>query len=154
MTPRVGYLMRVFAVLAAVALVSGTANAQGRSGRGQGQTPPPKDVVAPAIPGVVAVGTRIELVAFPVQGTEGPIGLPDGSGIIFTERRADPITKVDASANTSIFVEKPNGSNGLGWDSRGRLISVQRARGNEKVGRAVSARQRCHAGGQLRGQAV
>ena len=102
---------------------------------GQGQAPlPPKDVVAPAIAGVVAAGTRIELVKYPVQGTEGPVGLPDGSGIIFTETRADHITKVDANGNTSTFVEKSNGSNGLGFDARGRLISVQRAPGNEKVG--------------------
>ena len=102
----------------------------------QGQAPiaPPRDVAAPAIPDVVAAGTRIELVKYPVQGTEGPVGLPDGSGIIFTETRADHITKVDANGNTSTFVEKSNGSNGLGFDARGRLISVQRAPGNEKVG--------------------
>lgn len=112
-------------------LLSATASGQGR----QGQTlPPPKDAVAPAIAGVVAPGTRIELVAYPVQGTEGPIGLPDGSGIIFTERNAGHITKVDASGNRSTYVEKSDGSNGLAWDSRGRLISVQRPRGNEKVG--------------------
>ena len=102
--------------------------------QGQAALLPPRDVVAPAIPGVVAAGTRIELVKFPVQGTEGPVGLPDGSGIIFTETRADHITKVDASGNTSTFVEKYNGSNGLGFDAKGRLISVQRAPGNEKVG--------------------
>lgn len=112
-----------------VLLASATA-----SGQGQAPIPPPRDAVAPAIRGVVAAGTRIELVKFPVQGTEGPVGLPDGSGIIFTETRADHITKVDAAGNASTFVEKSNGSNGLGWDSKGRLISVQRAAGNEKVG--------------------
>ena len=135
MKPRVACLLPVFAVVAAGALLSVAASAQGRRGRGQGQElPAPKEVVAPAIPGVVADGTRIELVAFPVQGTEGPIGLPDGNGIIFTERNVDHITKVDASGNTSTFVETSNRSNGLGWDSRGRLISVQRAPGNERVG--------------------
>ena len=110
-------------------LVSATA-----TGQGQAPVAAPISVVAPAIPGVVAAGTRIELVKFPVQGTEGPVGLPDGSGIIFTETRADHISKVDASGNTSTFVEKSNGSNGLGFDAKGRLISVQRAPGNEKVG--------------------
>lgn len=105
-------------------LVSATASGQGAPG----------SAVVSAIPGVVAAGTRIELVKFPVQGTEGPVGLPDGSGIIFTETRADHITKIDASGNTSTFVEKSNGSNGLGFDAKGRLISVQRAPGNEKVG--------------------
>ena len=108
------------------------------SGQGQAPSPvtlaPPAAAVASAIPGVVAAGTRIELVRFPVQGTEGPVGLPDGSGIIFTETRADHITRVDAGGSTSTFVEKSNGSNGLGWDAKGRLISVQRAPGHEKVG--------------------
>jgi gluconolactonase len=35
---------------------------------------------------------------------------------------------------TSTFVEHSNGSNGLGFDARGRLISVQRAAGNERLG--------------------
>ena len=129
-----GSLMRMFALVAAVALASGIAGAQGRGGRGQDQPPPPKDVVAPAVPGVVAAGTRIELVAFPVQGTEGPIGLPDGSGIIFTERNIAHITKVDLSGNRTPFVESAEGANGLGWDSKGRLIAVLRPRSGEKVG--------------------
>jgi gluconolactonase len=124
-------MKRLVFVLIAV-LLSATASAQ-RGGREQ--PPPPKDVVAPAISGVVAAGTKIELVKFPVQNPEGPIGLPDGSGIIFTERgSADRITKIDATGNTSTFVEKGNLTNGLGWDSRGRLISVQRPRGGEQVG--------------------
>lgn len=120
----------VFVLLAL--LLSATAFAQ-RGGRQQ--LPPPKEAVAPAIPGVVAAGTKIELVKFPVQNPEGPIGLTDGSGIIFTERgSADRITKIDANGNTSTFVEKGNLTNGMGWDSRGRLISVQRPRGAERVG--------------------
>ena len=99
------------------------------------QTPasPPASVDAPAIPGVIAAGTKIELVTYPVQGTEGPVGMPDGS-ILFTETRADRITRVDLQGHTSTFVEKSNGSNGLGFDAKGRLISVQRAAGNERVG--------------------
>ena len=120
-------------VFVLVAVLSATVSAQ--RGQRQEQLPPPKEVVAPAIPGVVAAGTKIELVKFPVQNPEGPIGLPDGSGIIFTERgAADRITRVDANGNTSTFVEKGYLTNGLAWDSRGRLISVQRPRGNEKVG--------------------
>ena len=94
---------------------------------------PPGSMEAPAIPGVIAPGTRIELVAFPVNGTEGPVGMPDGS-ILFTETRADRITRVDREGRTSTYVEKSNGSNGLGFDPKGRLISVQRAPGNERVG--------------------
>ncbi len=118
-----------------VAILFLSTAASGQRRDGPPQPPAPKEVVAPAIPGVVAAGTRIELVAFPVQSPEGSIGLPDGSGIIFCERgAADHITKIDASGNRSTFVEKANASNGLAWDSKGRLISVQRPRGKEQVG--------------------
>jgi gluconolactonase len=83
---------------------------------------------------VVAAGTKIELVKFPVQGTEGPVGAPGGDGILFCERNLDRISKVDTAGNLTPFVEHSNRSNGLGFDPKGRLISVQRAADNEKVG--------------------
>src|SRR4051794_28583688 len=138
MRPRVGYL-QVFAMLVMVAAVSIIANAQGgRGGRGRGGEqgpPPPKDVAAPAIPGVVAAGTHTELVAYPVAGTEGPVRLLDGSGILWTERNVSHISKIDLTGSRSTFVESAEGANGLGWDSKGRLIAVLRPRsGGEKVG--------------------
>lgn len=102
-------------------------------GRGQAPLTPPADMFAREISGVVAGGTRIELIRDGFQGTEGPVGMPDG-GILFTETRADRITRVDPRGNASTFVEHSNGSNGLGFDAKGRLISVQRAPGNERVG--------------------
>ena len=111
--------------------------AAGQGGRGRGREggpPPPSEVVVTtAVPGVVAAGTRIELVKFPVQGTEGPVGVPDGDGILFTERNLDRISKVDLQGNLTSFVEHSNRSNALGFDPKGRLISVQRAPNNEKV---------------------
>src|SRR5512138_2702478 len=142
MRPRLGYL-QMFATFVLVAAVSLIANAQdgrgggrvgGRGGRGGEGPPPPKDVVAPAIAGVVAAGTHIELVAYPVQGTEGPVRLLDGSGILWTERNVSHISKIDLNGNRSTFVESAEGANGLGWDSKGRLIAVLRPRsGGEKV---------------------
>ncbi|HLF97934.1 MAG TPA: SMP-30/gluconolactonase/LRE family protein [Methylococcaceae bacterium] len=67
------------------------------------------------------------------QGTEGPIGMPDGS-LIFTETDANRITRIDADGRTSTFLENTNGSNGLAFDSRGRLISVQTVPGKMRVG--------------------
>jgi gluconolactonase len=58
------------------------------------------------------------------EGTEGPVTLPDGS-VIFTEARASRITKIDKDDKVSTFLENTNGSNGLGFDSKGRLISTQ-----------------------------
>jgi sugar lactone lactonase YvrE len=97
------------------------------------QAPPPTETEAPAIPGVVAAGTKVRVIKFGFEGTEGPIGLPDGS-VIFTETQANRITKIDASGTTSSFLENTNGSNGLGFDAKGRLISVQTTPGQTRIG--------------------
>ena len=99
------------------------------------QAPPPvvADTTATAIPGVIAAGTKIEVIKSGFSGTEGPIGLPDGS-LIFTETQANRITKIDKDNNTSTFLENTNGSNGLAFDSKGRLISVQTTPGKTLIG--------------------
>ncbi len=103
------------------------ASAQGR--------PPPvaAETTATAIPGVIAAGTKIEVIKSGFSGTEGPIGLPDGS-LIFTETQANRITRIDANNQTSTFLENTNGSNGLAFDSKGRLISVQTTPGKTLIG--------------------
>jgi gluconolactonase len=59
--------------------------------------------------------------------------LPDGS-VIFTETNASRITKIDKDNNTSTYLENTNGSNGLAFDTKGRLISVQTTAGQTKIG--------------------
>jgi gluconolactonase len=99
-----------------------------------GQPPPPAtDTVAPAIPGVVAAGTKVQVIKEGFQGTEGPIGLPDGS-LIFTETNANRIVKIDKDNTVSTFLENSNGSNGLAFDAKGRLISVQTTPGQTRIG--------------------
>lgn len=110
-----------------------TVGAQERGARGGQPQAPATATTAPNIPGVVSSGTRVEPIKDGFMGTEGPIGLPDGS-LIFTETNANRITKIDASGNTTTFLENTNGSNGLAWDSKGRLISVQTTPGNTKIG--------------------
>jgi len=103
-------------------------------GQPGGQPPPPAtDTVAPDIPGVVAAGTKVQVIKEGFQGTEGPIGLPDGS-LIFTETNANRITKIDKDNNVSTFLENTNGSNGLAFDAKGRLITVQTTPGQTKIG--------------------
>lgn len=118
--------MKQVTIASLVLLCGVTAHSQG-----QRAVPAPTDLVTPAIPGVVAAGTRIELVRDGFQRTEGPVGLPDG-GILFTD--ANRITKIDARGAVSTFVAPSNAANAVSFDSKGRLISVQRAPGNEKVG--------------------
>ena len=103
--------------------------------RGQAAPPPAAtETIATAIPGVVAAGTKIEVIKSGFTGTEGPLGLPDGS-LIFTETQANRITRIDKDTGaTSTFLENTNGSNGLGWDAKGRLISVQTTPGAARIG--------------------
>jgi gluconolactonase len=88
--------------------------------------PTPTETTTPDIPGVVAAGTRVEVVAQGLRGTEGPIAMPDGS-LLFTEQTASVITKVDAQGNRTSFLEKTNDANGVTFDSKGRLIATQPA---------------------------
>jgi gluconolactonase len=80
--------------------------------------------VTPAIPGVVAPNTPVQLIKEGFTGTEGPVGLPDGS-LIFTETQANRITRIAPDGSTSTFVEGSNGANGLGFTPNGDLYAVQ-----------------------------
>src|SRR5688572_11977295 len=125
-------LVRAMTMLTLASIAAAQPPAASQGGRGQPQ-PPATDTVAPNIPGVVAAGTKVEVIKSGFQGTEGPIGLPDGS-LIFTETQANRITKIAADGTTSIFLENTNGSNGLAFDAKGRLISVQTTPGQTKIG--------------------
>jgi gluconolactonase len=100
---------------------------------GQQAQAPATDTAAPDIPGVVKGGTKVQVIKEGFQGTEGPIGMRDGS-LIFTETNASRITKIDKDGKTSTFLENTNGSNGLAFDSKGRLISVQTTPGKTQIG--------------------
>lgn len=78
----------------------------------------------PAIPGVVAAGTSIDLIKEGFTGTEGPVVLQDGS-LIFTETLGNRITRIAPDGSTSIFLDNSNGSNGLGFTANGDLYAVQ-----------------------------
>jgi gluconolactonase len=80
--------------------------------------------VAPAIPGVTATGTKVEFIREGFEGTEGPIAAPDSS-FLFTETRANRITKIATDNSISTFLENSNGSNGLAFNDKGELITVQ-----------------------------
>jgi gluconolactonase len=95
--------------------------------------PPATDTVAPEIAGVVTAGTVVKVLAEGFNGTEGPIGRPDGT-VLFTETNASRVLQIAADDTVSTFLENTNGSNGLAFDANGRLISVQTTPGNTKIG--------------------
>ena len=129
MTFHSGASLRLTCLLAVGMLTGTAALAQGGGGR-EGASPP-ASIAATPIPGVVAAGTRIELVATDLGRTEGPVAMQDGSMLVSS---SNSILKVDSSDNVSTLIDDSNQTNAMGWDLQGRLISVQRARGNEKVG--------------------
>lgn len=94
------------------------------SAAAQAQSPAPSGAVTPAIAGVVAAGTPIELIKEGFHGTEGPVALPDGS-LIFTETTANRVTRIAPDGAISTFVEGSNGANGLGFTANGDLYAVQ-----------------------------
>jgi gluconolactonase len=110
-----------------VIIAAATAFAQ----RGGAALPPPAEIAAPAIPGVIAQGTKIVLVKGDFRRTEGPVAMPDG-GIVFTNNNF--LTRLDAAGSATTFVEVSNGANGLGFDTKGRLIAVERKPMDERVG--------------------
>src|SRR5437868_5462733 len=90
----------------------------------QGQPPyvgPATETITPDIPGVVKGGTKVQIVKEGFQATEGPLGLPDGS-LLFCE--GEKITKIDKAGNASLYLDNTNGANGLGYDSKGRLVAA------------------------------
>jgi gluconolactonase len=91
---------------------------------GQAAPPTPTETTAPNIPGVVAGGAKVQLLAQGLRGTEGPIAAPDGA-LLFTEQQASVITRVDASGNRTTYLEKTDASNGLTFDAKGRLIGTR-----------------------------
>jgi gluconolactonase len=117
-----GSSLRLASLVAAGVMSAGTTSAQEAA---------PASISATAIPGVVAAGTPIELVATDLGRTEGPVAMPDGSMLVSS---ANSILRVDAADNVTTFIDDSNRTNAMGWDLHGRLVSVQRAAGNEKVG--------------------
>jgi gluconolactonase len=85
--------------------------------------PPATETVAPAIPGVVAAGTKVTIVKDGLQSSEGPILMPDGT-TLFTEPGASKVHKIDRSGAISTLVENTGRANGLALDSKGRLIAT------------------------------
>jgi gluconolactonase len=95
--------------------------------------PPAVDTLAPDIPGVVAAGTTVQVLQEGFNGTEGPLGMPDGT-LLFTETNANRILQIAADDTVSTFLENTNGSNGLGFDPEGRIVSVQTTPGMTRIG--------------------
>lgn len=94
-----------------------------RLGGAANQSPPnpAQELTATEIPGVIAAGTKIQFIRAGFNGTEGVIGMPDGS-VLFTEQDANKIIKIDPAGNMSTYLEDTNRTVGLAYESGLRTI--------------------------------
>jgi gluconolactonase len=81
------------------------------------------ELTTPAITGVCAGGTHIEVIHEGFEGTEGPVALPDGD-LLFVENKASRVTRVAVDGTVSAFVSYPGGVNALAFDPHGELVAV------------------------------
>ena len=96
----------------------------GRGGRGgqEAAQPPATDKVTPEIRGVVKAGTKIEIVAFGLRGSDAGVGMPDGS---FIATANGGVVKFDADGKMTTLVENSEQAAGLAMDPKGRLVGAQ-----------------------------
>ncbi len=112
-----------FGALALSAAMCAASVYMGAQGRGGTPPPPAADTVAPDIPGVVKGGTTVQLLKDGLDGTEGPIALPDGS-VIFSEINANRLHKIAVDGTWSVFLENTGGTTGVAFDRQGRLFAA------------------------------
>ena len=110
---------QMLCVVTCVAVLGSVTSGQ----RGAPQAPP-VDTVAPDIPGVVAGGARVHVIKDGFNGSEGTIGMPDGS-VIFSETGASRTIRIDKDDNVTTLLEDTGGSNGMFFDREGRLLVTQ-----------------------------
>jgi gluconolactonase len=110
-------------------LCSGAVFAQGAAV--QPYVPPAWDTYTPNIPGVVTGGTRVELITDQLNGTEGPVALPDRT-LVFTEGGARRLTRIDKDGKLSTFHDNIQ-SGAIAFDQKGRMIANDNTPGKQGI---------------------
>ena len=103
---------------------------------GQAAAPAPVgETIAPDIPGVVAAGTRVQVIHTwePSLGGEAPIAMPDGT-LLYSQQDQNKIVRIDNEGHASVYLDTaPNQILGLAYDNHGRLIAAHRGQPNGLV---------------------
>lgn len=82
-----------------------------------------KPTVTTAIAGVVAAGEPVALIHDNLKGSDGIVGMPDGT-MAFIEQNTPKILRINLDDSLSTLVEDAAGTRALGVDSKGRLIGL------------------------------
>src|SRR5258708_1491132 len=94
----------------------------------------------PAIPRVIASGTRLGLVQESVLWAEGPVGSADG-GLYFNDVRNSRMYRLDPDGKITTLREDSGGANGMALTKAGDLYAVE---GAEFATRGVPGRRVSH----------
>ena len=112
---------RTALVVLTCALVAAVPRAQAPAGLLAGE----REAVVTAIPGVVAAGTRWEIVWADFETADGIVGTSDG-GVLFAQEQTDTIRKLDLAGKEYVYVTDTRGAGAVSLDAQGRLFAVQR----------------------------
>ena len=93
-------------------------------GQAFSQTQSVADAKTPNIPGVVAGGTKVELIGASFEGASGTVPAPDGS-LLLSNRDVNKIIKIAADGTISTYRDKVDLPNGIAIDHQGRLVAAQ-----------------------------
>ena len=87
---------------------------------------------AQEIAGVIAGGTRPQVIATGLSGADDPIWIPD-IGLLFSEPNADRIVRLSDAGTVLPFITGLHRPLGMTFDGQGRLISLQSEAGFTSV---------------------
>jgi gluconolactonase len=88
-------------------------------------TPPFRDVIVAAIPGVIAAGEEWQRVWHGTDNADGILGTADG-GVLFAQEQPRRIAKLSATGEYSIVLADTHGVGSLSMTPGGQLFGVER----------------------------
>ncbi len=109
--------------VAAFALLSGAWLSATAAEATVGATPAAAVTATPAIAGVVAAGTPIQLVKDGFEAVEGPMRDTDGS-LLFTNNQAGRVLRAAADGTVTTWFEGPVGANALARTAKGEIVAT------------------------------
>src|SRR6266853_1716650 len=92
--------------------------------------PPATNTIAPNIPGVVKGGTKVQVIVDGLKQTDGPAAMADGT-LLYWDLMERRIGKVGPDGKPSTFLSDTDGSSAIGFDSKGRLITILNGKPNQ-----------------------
>jgi gluconolactonase len=97
----------------------------GGSATAQTLLPGERETAIAPIPGIVAAGSRWEIVWADFETADGIVGTPDG-GVIFAQEQTDTVRKLAVDGKEYTVLSGTRGVGSVSLDAEGRLFGVER----------------------------